>query len=149
MVGMSRRVSVFPRQFVRFIDGRADREIDIAPLPRSIGLHMSCTAPSIRLRLDYAKKVLEKHRLVLAHFSIIPRIIQDGWCVRNEKGHLELYYEDAEVFGAWFLIVIKSAKWGTECWLVTFFRSKPEHIRNKLKRYRGSVLRNHIGSWEF
>jgi hypothetical protein len=139
-----------PRQFVRFIDGRLASPTTIASLPAELGVKMGCSSINIQITRDRARKIMTEHRLRYEHFSLIQRAVDHGWCVRFKDNQLEFCYDDDEVFGGSFVLVLKSTKWGTECWVVTFFRARPFYIRSKLRRATrtGTVIRYHEGAAE-
>jgi hypothetical protein len=143
-------VKLHPRQFIRFIDGRLPSPTAIAFLPGHLGAIIACNTIDVQIDREYAVKILMKHKLKYEHFFAIQRMIERGWCVRSKHNQLEFYYEDEEVFGGWFLLVIKTAKMGTECWVVTFFRSNPFQIRSKLRRAHkaDAIVRWHDGTGE-
>jgi hypothetical protein len=143
-------MKLHPREFVRFIDGRLPSPTIIAALPGHLGGLICCVTTDVQIARNYAVKVLMKHKLRYEHSSNVQKSIDRGWCVQVKANHIEFYFEDDEVFGGWFILVVKAAKSGSECWVVTFFRSNLLHIRSKLRRARlgNAVVRYHDGSAE-
>ena len=143
-------MTLHPRQFVRLVDGRLASPATIALLPGHLGARIGCTTNEIRITKEYATKILQEHRLKFEHFSLVQPIVDRGWCVKLKENHLEFYYDDDQIFGGNFTFVLKSTKWGTECWAVTLFRARPYYIRSKLKRAStmDTVYQYHDGAAE-
>ena len=143
-------MTLHPRQFVRLVDGRLASPATIAALAGHLGACIGCTTSEVRITREYAQKIIHEHGLKYEHFSLVQPIINRGWCVKLKENHLEFYYEDEQIFGGNFTFVLKSAKWGTECWAVTLFRARPFYIRSKLRRAQklDAVYQYHEGSAE-
>jgi hypothetical protein len=133
-----------PRQFIRFLDGRAGDQTVIAFLPGDLGARIPTLATDVLIKCEYANKLRMKHHLLYEHFSIIQPTIDKGVCIRSEKsGQLEFLYADQKIFGSRFLLVLKAANGGREVWLVTFFRTNDAQIKSKLRRaaQSGTIVR--------
>jgi hypothetical protein len=82
---------IHPRHFVRFIDGRAGSSIEIAFLPGQLGVFIHTLETSVRLRLDYARKLLIKHKWRYEGFEYIQETIDNGMCIL-ESSHTSDFY---------------------------------------------------------
>jgi len=132
-----------PRHFVRFLDGRAGEVATIASLPLDLGAHMPTQAGDVRIRRDYALKLMQRHRMTYEKFQLIQSAIDNGWCFKTKANHLEFVYIHDTGAGSHkqYTLVLKSARWGQETWLVTFFRSQPQQLRTKQRK--GTLIRSH------
>jgi hypothetical protein len=74
---------------------------------------------------------------------LVQYAINEGHCFRGgEYNHLEFMYFDKSDFNKPYLLVIKSARWGQEVWLVTFYRTDLQQFR--AKRRRQHLYREHL-----
>lgn len=131
-----------PRQFVAFMDGRLGDWITIAHLPGLFGAHINALTTEVRIQRAYARKMIDKHRLLHAHFEMIQVAVDRGWCrVDDRRRSLGFLLDDDVLHHTIFLLAIKTAAGGEELWLRTFHRSNAEQLRSHLRR--GGILRNH------
>ncbi len=125
------------------MDGRAGDVATIAFLPLDLGAHMPTQASDVRIRRDYALKLMQRHRMTYEKFLLIQQAIDNGWCFKAKANHLEFVYIHNDSGGGHkqYTLVLKSARWGQETWLVTFFRSQKQQLRAKQRK--GSLIRGH------
>jgi hypothetical protein len=142
---LSHSVRLYPRHFVRFLDGRMGTIATIAFLPGDLGAWIGCLVTEVKITHEYALKVFRKHKLKYEDFSLIELAIERGWCICPKKNFLELLYCEDRIPGRWFVLVLKSAKGGSECWIVTLHRLDPLQARSKLRRARqaGTLIREY------
>jgi hypothetical protein len=99
------------RQFREFFCGRAGNKIVVAHLPDRIGWNISALTADVHLRLDYAQKILTKHRLTYEHLHIVQLAIDFGYCFQSRKPyHLEFLYFDRQPRRSGYAVVLKSAR---------------------------------------
>ena len=133
---------ITPKTIIRFLDGRMGDTISIAFLPLDLGAHMPTTQTEVRIERSYAHKLKDKHQITYFQLDIIQRCIDFGWCIKHKKNHLEFIYSADEEGKVYYLLVLKTAAFGTETWLVSFYRIRPKQIKSHLKR--GKLLRSHV-----
>lgn len=138
-------MTLLPREYVAFLDGRLGKCRTVAYLPLSLGAHLPATVTDVMAHADYARKVKDKHHLKFEHFCLLQNMINDGWCLLSRTRRLEFLYVDNDVFQARFLLVLKAAANGREIWMATFHRTNEQQIRSHLARARkeGRLLRTH------
>ena len=129
-----------PRQFVSFMDGRIGESIRIAELPGNLAAQIHCTTVDVLIGREYARKIIDKHKLGYHHFSIIQLAIDRGWC-RLDFGKLQFLYEDNTRYDTPFRLAIKAARQGTELWVATLHKCRRSQVTSLLSR--GDVLRLH------
>ncbi len=136
---------IHPRHFVRFIDGRASDHVVIAFLPGHLGAHIGTLQTDVRLRRDYALKLLAK-RIGYHGFEEIQNTIDKGWCIKEDEFHLTFVYMKTSYKPEYFFLALKTDRKRSELWLVTFFRMKHAQVRRRLKA--GPVIRPHESEWD-
>lgn len=130
-----------PRHFVRFLDGRAGKEISIAFLSGGMGRFLSTSTTDIRLSLEYAQKLNLKHRMTLEKFEFVQDAIDHGYCFEAMGRRLEFVYVRNDVATEIYCAVIKSAAPGNELWLVTFHRIQLAQLEKKRRALH--MVRDH------
>jgi hypothetical protein len=121
------------RDLIQFLNGRGPPFFHIADLPEDLWPHLKARKATIWLEYSYARKLWEKHRLLPQHFHLIDVIVKHGWCGMHGRDLLFLY-DDDNIFGASFKLVVKSANQGKELWVKTFHRLGADDIVAKLKQ---------------
>ena len=132
-----------PRRLFRdFLLGRANPTICVATLPSELAIHIGARVNDVMMERQYAAKLLVKHRLTYEQLWVVQAAIDRGFCLVGKKpGHLEFIYVDDRSMSEAYILVIKSARYGEEVWLVTLHRTNPEQIRSKRRRQK--LLRDH------
>jgi hypothetical protein len=122
---------IFPRHFVRFIDGRAGNVINIAFLPGELGAHIHTLETNVRLRLDYARKLLHKHKVRYEIFEFIQETIDKGMCIKEGAHHLRFLYVRDNVRPEIYFLLIKTDATFRELWLVTFHKLRRKQFSDR------------------
>jgi hypothetical protein len=135
-----RSMIIYPRHFVRFIDGRAGRQIAIAFLPGELGRHLGTLETNVMLRLDYAHKLI-RHDIYYEGFGEIQNTIDNGMCMREGPNELAFLYVKDNISPEIYFLVIKTPYAKNELWLKTFYRIRKAQYAKKLRPY--SILRAH------
>jgi hypothetical protein len=121
-----------PRHFVRFIDGRAGNQINIAFLPGELGARINTLQTSVSLRLDYARKIMG-HRIKYEGFVQIQDTIDNGICMIEDEYRLTfLYVKDNVRPEIHFLLLktLESAEFSATFWRpVTCAHSRRATVR--------------------
>jgi hypothetical protein len=130
-----------PRHFVRFIDGRAGQQIAIAFLPGGLGVHIGTLQTAVSLEINYAKKLL-RHGLTYEGFDQIQDTIDNGLCIREGSNRLSFLYIKDDVKPELYFLHLKTARMGSELWLVTFHRIRQRQFNKRLAF--GPTIREHI-----
>jgi hypothetical protein len=130
-----------PRHFVRFIDGRAGKQIAIAFLPGGLGVHISTLQTAVSLEITYARKLL-RHGLTYEGFDQIQDTIDNGLCIREGGSRLSFLYIKDDVKPELYFLHLKTARMRTELWLVTFHRIRQKQFNKRLTF--GPTVREHI-----
>ena len=118
----SQTMIIHPRHFIRFLDGRGGNAINIAFLPGDLGACIQTLETSVKLRLDYAKKLLTKHKVRYQGFEYIQEAIDNGMCIQENETHLRFLYAKDNVKPEIYLLVVKTDARRKELWLVTFHK---------------------------
>jgi hypothetical protein len=114
----------------------------VATIREDIGVFFSARTNVVSMERDYMRKLLVKHRMTYEHLPIVQRAIDSGYCFESSKtNHLEFVYFDTNLRRTEYLLVLKSAKWGDEVWLVTFHRTNKDQYKSKARRQK--LLRDH------
>lgn len=129
-----------PRHFVRFIDGRAGRQIAIAFLPGSLGAYIHTTETSVALRLDYALKLI-RHDINYDRFGAIQNTIDNGICMVEDQYRLRFLYVRDNVRPEIYFLLLKTDKARGELWLVTFHRIQKKQFTDRLNPSK--IIREH------
>ena len=129
-----------PRHFVRFIDGRAGSQIDIAFLPGELGAHIQTLQTSVSLRLDCARKLL-RHNIKYEGFEYIQETIDSGICLVEDEYRIKFLYMKDPVRPEIYFLLLKAEKFRRELWLVTFHRIHAKQFSARLNR--AQIVRPH------
>ena len=131
---------IYPRHFVRFIDGRAGKQIQIAFVPGALARLLGTLEVNVMLRLDYAHKII-KHKIYYEGFGEIQNTIDNGLCMREAVNELSFLYVKDPVTREIYYLVIKTNESRRELWLKTFYRIRKPQYAKKLRPNR--ILREH------
>jgi hypothetical protein len=129
-----------PRHFVRFIDGRAGNQINIAFLPGSLGGHILTLQTAVSLRLDYARKLI-RHGVMYEGFSYIQDTIDNGMCLIEDEYRLKFLYVRDNIQPEIYFLLLKTDRSRNELWLVTFHRIRQKQFTGRLDPE--SIIREH------
>lgn len=132
-----------PRDFVRFIDGRAGDVAIIAYVPGEFTRHIGSLSSDLQCGREYAIKLNQKHKLPYEKFQLIQPAIDNGH-VRMVRNSLEMVYYDDSDPGPPYLLVVKAVG-RYELWLSSFYRVERWKERSLLRPRRGRLLREHVG----
>jgi hypothetical protein len=130
-----------PRHFVRFIDGRAGQRIAIAFLPGALGAHIGTLQTTVSLELSYARKLL-RHGLTYEGFDQIQDTIDNGLCLREGNSRLSFLYIRDEVRPELYFLHLKTARMGSDLWLVTFHKIRQKQFNKRLTV--GPIVREYL-----
>ncbi len=136
------KMTLYPRLFVKLIDGRAGGVANVAYVPTEIGVFFSAQTHDVKIARDYAIKLMKTHRLAYDDLRYIQNAINEGYIFRGrEPKYLEFIFVDAAGPYRHFLLVLKVARMGQEIWVQTFHRSDEFALRSRIKKKR--MLRPH------
>lgn len=102
-------------------------------LPLTLGALLPTLSTDIRLSIEYARKLAVIKRLAYRELLVIDRLLKDSFCFREKASHLTFMWYDP-VSEKPYTLVLKSARSGTETWLVTFHRTDEQQLRSKIRR---------------
>jgi len=131
---------VYPRHFVRFIDGRAGRQLAIAFLPGALGAYLRTLETTVNLRLDYAHKII-RHKIYYDGFGEIQNTIDSGLCMLESQYELSFLYVKDNIAPEIYYLVLKTTARRHELWLKTFYRIRKAQYSKKLKPHL--IIRDH------
>jgi len=134
-------VAILPRKFVRFLDGRAGAQFTVAFLPGQLGAYLGTLETNVNLKLDYAQKLVHKHKINFAGFEEIQNAIDKGFCLRDNPNHLSFLYVKEPVRPEIYFLLLKTNALKNELWLVTFHRLKKKQFERKLRE--SELIREH------
>lgn len=134
-------MTVTPRQFVRFLDGRAGKQLVVAFLPGHLGGYINTLQTDVRLKHDYAVKLITKHQINFAGFDEIQNAIDHGYCLRDSPNHLSFLFVKDKFRPEVYFLILKTDATRNELWLVTFHRIKQKQFERRLKG--AEILREH------
>ncbi len=136
---------ILPRRVFRdLLLGRATVRVVVASLPTEIAAQLSANTSDVWLARDYALKLRDRHNVGYENLRLVQAAIDHGHCLLGKAdNHLEFIYFDDQNSNRPWLLVIKSARWGQEVWLVSLYRTHRQQIQSKLRRHR--MLREHRG----
>jgi hypothetical protein len=138
---------LYPRQYVRFIDGREGDSAVLAILPGELAARMPTLSTEIKIHRAYAIKIWEKHNLRPNDLAVVQKAVLHGWCTKSRNDSLDFLYVDPTTSIPRRLIVgIKSAYGGQETWLTTMYKAEESEIRRRLKKARKAnrLIRSHV-----
>lgn len=135
---------IHPRHFVRFIDGRAGNEINIAFLPGELGAHLQTLETDVKLRRDYARKVFLKHQMTYQGFEYIQETIDRGMCILEGSNHLRFLYVKDNVRPEIYFLLLKTDATRRELWLVTFHKLRKRQFSDRTDPK--TIIRYHLES---
>jgi hypothetical protein len=137
---------LYPRHYVRFLDGREGNFAVAAFLPGDLAACIPTLSTEVRIGRDHARKLWEKHRLGHADLGVIQRAIDNGWCTKSRNAALDFLYIDQTMPARRFVLGIKATYGGQETWVSTLHRSDEHQIRRRLRRARETdmLLRTHV-----
>jgi|SRR5580698_4735522 hypothetical protein len=136
-------MALYPRIFMRLIDGRAGGTAEVACLPSEVGVLFSALTNSVRINRACAIKLMTRHKFTYYDLNYIQYAIDEGYILRGRKPEfLEFFFIDTRGPYRHYLLVLKVARYGQEVWVQTFHRSDEHILRAKLKR-SAKVLRLH------
>ena len=137
---------LYPRHYVRFLDGREGNFAVVAFLPGDLAARMPTLSTEVRIGRSHALKLWEKHNLGYADLGVIQRAIDNGWCTKSREAALDFLYIDSATPPRRFVLGIKAAYGGEETWVSTLHRSDEHQIRRRLRRAREAdkLLRAHV-----
>ena len=128
-------MTLYPRQFMRLIDGRAGGVAAVAYLPSEVGVFFSAITTAVWIEKACAIKILMRHRLRYEDLEFIQRAIDGGYILRGrDRQYLEFLYIDSSGPYRHYLLVLKIARYGQEVWVQTFHRSDETALRSRLKK---------------
>jgi hypothetical protein len=138
-----RLMALYPRIFMRLIDGRAGGIAEVAYLPSEVGVLFSASTSSVQIERACAIKLLITHKLTYYDLNYIQSAINEGYIIRGrELKFLEFVFIDSRGPYRHYLLVLKTAMYGQEVWVQTFHRSDEYLLRAKLKA--GRMIRQHL-----
>jgi hypothetical protein len=85
---------LYPRQYVRFLDGRMSDVAIVAFLPGHLAAQMPTLSTDVRIGREYAQKLWAKHGLGYGCFRLFQPAIDDGWCAKSRDNGLDFIYID-------------------------------------------------------
>lgn len=128
-----------PRHFVGFLDGRYGTVQQIAFIPGEFTRLIGSLSSDLLIRRDYALKLQREHGLRYEQFQLIQPAIDAGYVLIDDKQQLVfLYIHNTREF---YRLAVKTAKMGSELWLLTFHRVRQLQFDSLLRRY--GLLREH------
>jgi hypothetical protein len=145
---------LYPRQYVRFLDGRMGNMAIVAFLPGHLAAQMPTLSTDVRIGREYAQKLWAKHGLGHGSFRLFQPAIDHGWCAKSRDNGLDFIYIDssrayidARGEPVRFILGLKSARGGQETWVTTLHPSTEQQVRRRLRRATdsGRLIRAH--SW--
>lgn len=89
----------------------------------------------VRLRHDYARKMVDKHQYEPHRLPMMEQALQFGRVISDRRWHLSFFHYDEIVFGGWNQLTIKSAERGSELWVATFHPISVDEVRRLCKRF--------------
>jgi hypothetical protein len=95
----------------------------------------------VSLEINYAKKLL-RHGLTYEGFDQIQDTIDNGLCIREGSNRLNFLYIKDDVKPELYFLHLKTARIGSELWLVTFHRIRQRQFNKRLAF--GPTIREHI-----
>lgn len=101
---------------------------------------LGCSTNLVRIRHDYALKLLHKHRYQPHTLPLMEHCLQFGRVVADKKWHLSFFHYDEVVIGGWHQLTIKTADNGSEVWVSTFHPQSPSEVHRLTKKH--TVIRN-------
>jgi hypothetical protein len=125
------------RLFRCFNGGGAD-PFEIGRVPSEIARHYGTSTRLVRMRVQYARKILAKHRLSYAEINLIPLALEFGW-VGADRGDMAFLYGDP-LFQRGYALVLKCLPKRNEYWLRTFHRAEPDDFRRLMRRHNQCLL---------
>lgn len=135
-----------PRHFVRFLDGRAGPFVTVGFVPGNLSGHLGTIQTGLRLRRDYAHKLINEHEVNFYDFKHIQETIDRGHCQVVEAMRLQFLYVRDQSREEIYNLVIKVDATRQELWLVTFYRMRKKQFFAKLRPR--ALIRIHLDDAE-
>jgi hypothetical protein len=130
-------MTLYPRLFMKLVDGRAGGVANVAYVPTEIGVLFSALTHDVKLTRICAVKLIKTHKLSYDDLDHIQTAVNEGYIFRGRKSrYLEFLYVDAKGPFRHYLLVLKTARYGEEIWLQTFQRSDAQTLRSRIKNQR-------------
>ena len=126
---------------MRFIDGRAGKQVAIAFPPGSLGAHIRTLETSVSLRLDYARKLL-LHGMKYEGFDYIQETIDNGMCLIDDEYRLRFLYVKDSIKPEIYFLLLKTDRTRKEVWLVTFHKLRKKQFEDRIERDK--IIREHV-----
>lgn len=133
---------ISPRHFVRFVDGRAGKRLIVAYLPGALASQLGTSQSDVTLTIEYARKLVHKHKIAYTKFDEIQNTIDHGYCLKEDDRHIYfLYMPDLSFSDIIYVLVIKTDAANSGLWLKTFHRITKKQFDKRLQK--GRIIRNH------
>lgn len=135
---------LYPRHYMRFLDGRGSEFAVVAFLPGELAARMPTLSTEVRIGRENAMKIWTKHRLGYWELGIIQRAIDHGWCAKSRSSSLDFLYVSPD--GKRYVLGLKAAYGGQETWVTTLYQTQEVKIRKRLSQANKdqALIRSHF-----
>jgi len=118
------------------LTGALPGPVRVCRIDRTAAVAIGAKTQDVWLSKEDAEKIKAKHGLDLRHLHLVPIAARYGWAgvEPHRPRHLIIVYEDREVFGRFFKLVIKATGNGREMYIETFHRSHLGQLRSLIRR---------------
>jgi hypothetical protein len=101
-------MTLYPRQFVALMDGRAGGVAGIAHLPRNIGAQFSAQTENVLIERSYAEKIILEHQIRFEDLEYVQRAINEGYMLRGRQANfIEFAFIESDRTYRHYLLVLK------------------------------------------
>ncbi len=126
-------------EWVKFCVSGEPKLASVGRLDHDLCKRLRTSNDLVRMRHDYALKLMHKHKFSPDYFGMLEFTMLYGRVVSDRKWHLTFFHYDDIVFGSWLQLTIKSADSGNELWVSTFHRQSHTEVTRHCKKH--TVLR--------
>lgn len=122
--------------WVAFAHSGAPKVASVGRLGADLCADLRCSNNLVRLRHDYAIKLVLKHGFDPHTLPMMEQALLFGRVISDRKWHLTFFHYDEIVFGSWFQLTIKSAARGEELWVCSFYNQSHAEVTRKSNKHR-------------